>query len=151
MERVPLEVAEKIANDYGYPEVAIFVYDPISGKQHLTTYGKTNEQCIDAIRAGKYLEKSLGWPNECMMKPEDLTKKQLETVTNLEYLEDMKHRLLELGMQQRFFPDGCFGFVRAPILTTQEIKDRYTEIAFTIDCLHYALTIAEKAEQAKEE
>ena len=70
MKRIPIEAAKRIANDYECPEVVIFAYDPESGDQHVTTYGKNYEQCVDACRAGNYLKKHLGWPEElCSSKP----------------------------------------------------------------------------------
>lgn len=70
MKKIPIEAAKRIANDYEYPEVVIFAYDPPSRNQHVTTYGKTVEQCKDAAQAGNYLKKALGWPDElCHAKP----------------------------------------------------------------------------------
>jgi hypothetical protein len=77
--RVPIKAAEKISTDYGFPEVVIFAYDPVSGSQHVTTYGKTLEQCKDAAKAGNFLKKALGWPDEkCHAEPARAkTRKQL--------------------------------------------------------------------------
>jgi hypothetical protein len=48
----------------------IFAYDPVSGRQHVTTYGQTVAQCEDAAKAGNFLKKALGWPAEqCEAKP----------------------------------------------------------------------------------
>jgi hypothetical protein len=70
MKNIPIAAAKRIANDYEYPEVVIFAYDPESGDQHVTTYGKNLAQCKDAARAGNYLKKALGWPDElCHSKP----------------------------------------------------------------------------------
>jgi hypothetical protein len=70
VKNIPIEAAKRIANDYEFPEVVIFGYDPVSGGQHVTTYGKNYEQCKDAARAGNYLKKALGWPEElCNAKP----------------------------------------------------------------------------------
>jgi hypothetical protein len=70
MKRIPIKAAKQISNDSGYPEVVIFAYDPTSGKQHVTTYGQTVEQCIEAAKAGNYLKKHLGWPEDlCNAQP----------------------------------------------------------------------------------
>jgi hypothetical protein len=70
MKDIPIAAAKGIANDYAWPEVVIFAYDPESGDQHVTTYGKSYAQCVDAARAGNYLKKHLGWPEElCNSKP----------------------------------------------------------------------------------
>ncbi|MGE5581486.1 MAG: hypothetical protein ACM3X9_03020 [Bacillota bacterium] len=70
MKRIPIKVAKTISSDYNCPEVVIFAYDPVTGRQHVTTYGKTIEQCKDAARAGNHLKKHLGWPEElCHAQP----------------------------------------------------------------------------------
>ncbi len=70
MKRIPIEAAKRISKEYEYPEVVIFAYDPITGTQHVTTYGVTKEQCIDAAKAGNFLKKALGWPEEkCNAQP----------------------------------------------------------------------------------
>jgi len=68
--RIPISAARKISTDYDFPEVVIFGYDPGSGAQHITTYGRTLEQCKDAAKAGNYLKKALDWPDElCHAEP----------------------------------------------------------------------------------
>jgi len=66
-----------ISVNYDFPEVVIFAYDPVSGKQHMTTYGRTLAQCKDAAKAGNYLKKALGWPDElCHAEPARAKKKE---------------------------------------------------------------------------
>lgn len=68
--RIPISAAKRISQDYNFQEVVIFAYDPETGNQHVTTYGKTKEQCIDAARAGNFLKRALGWPEKlCNAKP----------------------------------------------------------------------------------
>lgn len=68
--RIPISAAKTISEKYCFPEVVIFAYDPETGKQHVTTYGKTKAHCIDAAKAGNCLKKFLGWPEElCNEKP----------------------------------------------------------------------------------
>jgi hypothetical protein len=68
--RIPISAAKEISADYDFPEVVIFAYDPVSGNQHVTTYGRNIEQCKDAARAGNYLKKALGWPEKlCQAEP----------------------------------------------------------------------------------
>lgn len=70
MKNIPIKAAKEIAENYDYPEVVIFAYDPVTYRQHVTTYGKTIDQCEDAAKAGNYLKKALGWPEEmCNAKP----------------------------------------------------------------------------------
>jgi hypothetical protein len=67
---IPIKAAKAIANEYDWPEVVIFGYDPETGKQHVTTFGKTVGQCAEAAKAGNFLKKALGWPDElCHAKP----------------------------------------------------------------------------------
>lgn len=67
---IPIKAAKDISVAYEYPEVVIFAYDPVSGRQHVTTYGQTVAQCEDAAKAGNFLKKALGWPAEqCETKP----------------------------------------------------------------------------------
>lgn len=62
--------AKKIYEKSGYPEIIIFGYDPESGMQHLTTYGKDKKHCKDAADIGNSLKKFLGWPEKlCNAKP----------------------------------------------------------------------------------
>ncbi|MEN6434172.1 MAG: hypothetical protein ABFD06_15170 [Smithella sp.] len=70
MKEITISMAEKISKETGYDEIVIFGYNPISKQQHVTTFGKTKEQCIDAAKAGNFLKKALGWPDElCKSKP----------------------------------------------------------------------------------
>lgn len=62
--KIPISAAKEISKNFDWPEVVIFAYDPATGMQHVTTYGKTIEQCEDAAKAGNYLKKALGWPEE---------------------------------------------------------------------------------------
>ena len=71
MNEITIEMAKKISVETEYPEIVIFGYDPVTGKQHVTTYGKTKEQCRDAAIAGNYLKRYLGWPKKlCNAKPD---------------------------------------------------------------------------------
>lgn len=73
---IPIKAAKDISVTYEYPEVVIFAYDPVSGLQHVTTYGQTVAQGKHAARAGAYLKKALGWPAEqCEAKPARAKKK----------------------------------------------------------------------------
>jgi hypothetical protein len=70
MKRIPIKAAKVISKSYDAPEVVIFGYDPTTGYQHVTTYGRNFEQCKDAARAGNYLKRALGWPEaKCHAEP----------------------------------------------------------------------------------
>ena len=69
---IAISAAKEISLKYNYPEIVIFAYDPKTGMQHVTTYGKTKEQCLDAAKAGNYLKRALGWPEKlCNAKPKN--------------------------------------------------------------------------------
>lgn len=67
---IPIDAAKEISKLYEFPEVVIFGYDPATNMQHVTTYGVSKEQSLDAARAGNYLKKAMGWPaDQCNAKP----------------------------------------------------------------------------------
>ena len=74
--RIPISAAKDVSEKYEFTEVVIFAYDPETGKQHVATYGKTKEQCIDAAKAGNFLKKALGWPDELCHAEPNRAKKQ---------------------------------------------------------------------------
>ena len=68
--KIPISAAKTISKDYEFPQVVIFAYDPETGKQHVTTYGKSLRDCDSAAKAGNSLKKFLGWPDElCEEEP----------------------------------------------------------------------------------
>ena len=76
--RIPISAAKDVSEKYEFPEVVIFAYDPETSKQHVTTYGKTQKQCVDAAKAGNFLKKALGWPDElCHTEPNRSKKKDV--------------------------------------------------------------------------
>ncbi len=76
MKDIEIEIAKEISDKTGFPEIVIFGYDPESNQQHVTTYGKTKAQCIDAATAGNYLKRALGWPEkQCKAVPDKETLK----------------------------------------------------------------------------
>jgi hypothetical protein len=58
MKRIPISAAKRISTDYDCPEVVIFAYDPKNGDQHVTTYGRTLDQCKDAAKGRKPFEEA---------------------------------------------------------------------------------------------
>lgn len=64
--KIPISVAKKIAEDYGYDQIIILAkITDVDGVQHVTTYGKTKLECIVAGAMGDYLKsKVLKWCNE---------------------------------------------------------------------------------------
>jgi hypothetical protein len=62
--KIPISMAKEVSTKYNYPEVVIFAYDPETKMQHITTYGKNKEYCLDAKLAGDFLKKALHWEVE---------------------------------------------------------------------------------------
>jgi len=72
---IPIDIADVVSTISGYPEIVIFGYNPVTGINHVTTFGKTIAQSLDACNAGNFLKKALGWSDEdCKARP-DLSKK----------------------------------------------------------------------------
>lgn len=68
---ISISLAREISDKTNYPEIVIFAYDPESGQQHVTTYGRTLAQCEDAAKAGNFLKKALNWPEHlCQAVPD---------------------------------------------------------------------------------
>lgn len=77
--RIPIAWAKKIANELGYSQVIIHAFDGETGVQHVTTYGKTIDDCDNAAEGGNTIKKLLNWPEKlCESKPARIkrTKKQ---------------------------------------------------------------------------
>ena len=68
---VPIEWAKHIAEACEKDQVIIVCWDKAHGKTHVTTYGKTKEDCEQAAKGGNFVKKALGWPDElCHAKSE---------------------------------------------------------------------------------
>ena len=73
--RIPINWAKKIAEDLGYTQVIIHAYDGEAGIQHVTTYGKSLEDCKNAADGGNAIKRLLKWDEElCNAKPKRLQK-----------------------------------------------------------------------------
>jgi hypothetical protein len=68
---VPIDAAKRIANEFEKDQVVIVCWDKRHGKTHVTTYGKTIEECEQAAQGGNFVKKALGWPDKlCHAKPD---------------------------------------------------------------------------------
>lgn len=61
---VPIEAARQIANAFDKDQVIIVCWEKAHGKIHVTTYGKTVDDCTQAAAGGNLVKKTLGWPDE---------------------------------------------------------------------------------------
>lgn len=67
---IPIKAAREIAKAYDKSQVIILTFDKVHGKTHVTTYGRTVEDCRQAAEGGNKLKKVMGWPDElCHAKP----------------------------------------------------------------------------------
>lgn len=76
--RIPIAAAKRIAIEYGYDQVVIFARAwRTEGREHVTTYGKTTEDCDVAARMGNQLKRVVGWPDsKCQDKPARIRRKE---------------------------------------------------------------------------
>jgi hypothetical protein len=76
MKNIPIKAAKDISKAHEAPIVIIFALDPVTGRQHVTTYGDTVAHCEAAARGGNVLKKHLGWPEDlCNAVPARARKK----------------------------------------------------------------------------
>ena len=68
---IPIKTAKEIAEIFDKDQVIIVTWDQAHGRTHVTTYGKTLEECKMAAEGGNLVKKALGWPDKlCHDKPE---------------------------------------------------------------------------------
>lgn len=68
---IPIEVAQRIAEEFDKDQVIIVTWDKLHGRTHVTTYGKTLEECHQAAKGGNMIKRALGWPDElCQVNPD---------------------------------------------------------------------------------
>jgi len=60
---ISIAEAKRIREELGMTHIIIIGVDK-DNKQHVATYGETEGNAIEAAKAGNYLKKSLGWPEE---------------------------------------------------------------------------------------
>lgn len=67
---IKIDIAKQLAKDLGYSEIIIYGYDKITEVEHLTTYGKSKDDCEHAAETGNDIKRLLGWPEDyCNAKP----------------------------------------------------------------------------------
>lgn len=76
MKHIPIAAAKRISTEYQAPIVIVFALDPVSGAQHVTTYGDTLANCASAARGGNVLKQHLGWDESlCKAEPARVRRK----------------------------------------------------------------------------
>jgi serine protease inhibitor ecotin len=72
---IPIKTARDISKTYDKDQVIVLTWDKTHGKTHVTTYGKTLEDCKQAAYGGNLVKRALGWPDElCQAKPKRIKK-----------------------------------------------------------------------------
>jgi len=86
--RVPIKAAKSICEDNLYDHVVMLFYDSQSGRQCVTTWGKTSDMCSLAADQGNAVKEYLGWPSHlCDAQPSRV--------------QSLKKRVAELEAQLR--------------------------------------------------
>ena len=74
---IPISAAKAIAEKYDKQQVIIVAWDPVFGKEHVTTYGTTLEACAQAAQGGNRVKRALNWPEElCSAQPARVRRKK---------------------------------------------------------------------------
>lgn len=82
--KIPIKAAKQISKDYKQKQVIIFGWD---GKEtHVTTYGKTTEDCDIASQGANEMKENWGWPDKYMGEPSRVTELKDE-------IEELKRKL----------------------------------------------------------
>lgn len=84
--RIPIKSAKDIAVNYGYTQVILVAFDKKSGITSVCTYGKSQEDCVQAAEGGNFVKKALGWPESARKaKPSRQIKneKMLEVINGI--------------------------------------------------------------------
>lgn len=67
---IPINAAKAIADQYDWPIVIIIASTPDGQAQHVTTYGRSPLDSLNAANGGNHLKQCLGWPDElCQAQP----------------------------------------------------------------------------------
>lgn len=74
--RIPIKTAKEIGEKLDYDQVIITAWNKETGIYHITTWGKTIEDCSQAAEGGNFVKRALGWPEHlCNAKPSRLKTK----------------------------------------------------------------------------
>lgn len=71
--KVPIQAARDLAEEFDKDQVIVVTWDKAHGMMHVTTYGRSVEDCEQAAQGGNLIKRSLGFPEElCSARPERL-------------------------------------------------------------------------------
>lgn len=77
---IPISVAKEIAKKYDKDQVIVLTWDKTFGMSHVTTFGKSIEDCAQAAEGGNKLKRVLGWPEELCNEVPRRVKKKLNII-----------------------------------------------------------------------
>jgi hypothetical protein len=96
--RIPIKAGRKIAMDYGYDQVFITAWNQEKDKQHVTTFGRTMENCDQVAQIGNWFKEQWGWPKLlCEIEP----KRVQQLRATIKNLKDEKADLIK-NYEERF-------------------------------------------------
>lgn len=65
---VTISAAREVAKKYDKNQVIIVTWDKTHGREHVTSYGATLEECGQAARGAQRIQQALHWPPEDIIK-----------------------------------------------------------------------------------
>lgn len=69
MKRIPIKVARDLGKKLGMNKTVLICFES-DGKQHVVTWGKDYNDCVDAAKLGNDIKRALGWAEYlCHGKP----------------------------------------------------------------------------------
>ena len=73
--KIPIAMGRSIALKYGYDQVLIWSWNKKKGQQHMTTFGRSVEDCDHVAQAGVHVKQQVfGWPeSDALAEPHRVT------------------------------------------------------------------------------
>lgn len=111
---VPISAAKKLAQDYAKDQVIILTWDAAHGMSHVTTYGRSVEDCAQAAEGGNRLKKALGWPDElCHAVPKRESHLRSDLAAALKRAEEAEAKLAAERQRADQFEARCVAETKA--------------------------------------
>lgn len=82
-QKIPITDAKKIAKERGYSQVIIHAFDGVTGIQHVTTYGKSEDDCINAAQGGNTIKKLLKWDESNVKPARQISREKMKEIIDL--------------------------------------------------------------------
>lgn len=82
-QKIPIADARRIAKERGYSQVVIHAFDGVTGIQHVTTYGKTEADCVNAAQGGNAIKKLLKWDETNAKPSRQISREKMQEVIDL--------------------------------------------------------------------